>query len=183
MDSSKLKEIVEKAQDAVSNINDDSLKQIAFQKILDSLLTSNQTSSGQVTGAVAEIKQPSALTTQHIPENISEFFGQKNPKTHPDIVLTMAYYFHFKGTREFTVGEIIDTYNKVLIPKPRNPTDIINHNIRKSFIAKADKDKDSKQAYYITKYGLDYVNNSFSGKSKRFSSKRKKGNIDGKSSK
>ena len=183
MDSIKLKEIVEKAQDAVSNLKDDSLKQIAFQKILDSLLSSIPVLSGQSIETATEIKQAQPTALQHIPENISEFFGQKNPKTHSDIVLTMAYYFHFKKTREFTVGEVIEAYNKVMIPKPKNPTDIINSNIRKSFITKADKEKDSKQAYYITKYGLKYVNNNFTGESKRFSSKRKKGNVNGKNSK
>lgn len=183
MDSSKLKEIVDIAQDAVSGIKDDSLKQIAFQKILDSLLISVPAPSAHSTGNMMETRQEPITSSQNIPENISEFFGQKNPKTHPEIVLAMAYYFHYRGTREFTVGEVINAYTMLLIPKPKNPTDIINQNIRKSFIAKADKQKESKQAYYITKYGLDYVNNSFSGKSKRVLSKRKKGSIDGKSNK
>jgi len=175
-----LKEIVEKAQEAVSVVKDDSLKQIAFQKILDSLLGSTSVLCGQSMGTTPELRQAATPTSQHIPESITEFFGQKNPKTHPDIVLTMAYYFHFKGSREFTVGEVVNAYTEVLIPKPKNPTDIINSNIGKSFITKADKEKDSKQAYYITKYGLDYVNNNFSGKSKKMYSKKKKGNIDGK---
>lgn len=90
------------------------------------------------------------------------------------MTLTFAYYFHYNGDGDFNVEDIIQAYKKVLIPAPKNPTDIINQNIRKGFINKQDKQKDSKRGYHITKYGLDFVDNRYSGKSKAVYAPKKK---------
>ena len=175
MDTEKLKSIVDKAQQAVKDVKDESLKKIAFQKILDVLLITGQTAAPTHTAQYGqrEVSHASTLITTS-QGNLSEFFSEKGPKSHPDITLTFAYYFHYKGDGDFNVEDIIQAYKKVLVPPPKNPTDIINQNIRKGFLNKQDKQKDSKQAYHITKYGIEFIDNNFSGKSKAVYVKKKK---------
>jgi len=171
MGTKKLKSIVDQAQEAVQDVEDESLKKIAFQKVLDTLLNPVQTTPppGSSLGQVQKQTQDTTMG-----DNLSEFFTQKGPKSHPDMVLTFAHFFHYKGGGDFNVGDVISAYKKVLIPAPKNPTDIINQNIRKGFINKQDRQKDSKQAYQITKYGIDYVNNNYTGKSKAVHSPKKR---------
>ncbi len=168
-DKDDLKLLAEKAHQAVSDIKDEVLKKVAFEKILDSLLKQNQdqhiTQSQIVTPSI-EHHSFSDKAAGAISESLQEFFSKKNQKSHPDIILTVAYYYHFKGNQDFNVDEVNEAYSKILVPKPKNPTDIINHNIHKGFIIKVDKQKDSRQAYHITRAGIEYVKNNFTGKSK-----------------
>lgn len=164
METEKLKSIIDQAQEAVKDIADENLKKIAFQKILDTLLTPQQipVSSVQVSQQSPQVQN----SNSNLPANISEFVHEKNQKSHFNIVTSMAYYFHFNGGEDFNIEDIQDAYGKCLIPKPKNITDIINQNIRKSLILKADKPKNGKQAYHITKQGIEYVNSNFTLKPK-----------------
>lgn len=166
METEKLKSIINQVQEAVKDITDEALKKIAFQKILDTLMTPHQTQNQSVHVSPQSIPTQSGTPilgklNQDLPANISEFVHGQNQKSHFNIVTSMAYYFHFKGDGDFNIEGIQDAYGKCLIPKPKNITDIINQNIRKSLIIKADKPKNGKQAYHITKQGIEYVNSNF----------------------
>jgi len=173
MDAKKLKSAVDQAQEAVKDIQDESLKKIAFQKILDTLLTPPQASSAPVQEPYISPKSQTLVQSQEIAGNLTDLFAQKKPASHPDTALTIAYFMHFKGDGDFNVEDLLKAYSQLLIPKPKNPTDVINQNIRKRFIDKVNKQKNSKQAYHITKYGIDYVNNNFAGKSRSTVTKKK----------
>lgn len=171
METEKLKSIINQAQEAVKDITDESLKKIAFQKILDTLLIPTHTSS------VPTPMKPQAPSTQSftsplsgskplLSESISEFVHSTNQKSHFNIVLAMAYHFHYKEVGDFNIEDIHSAYEKCLIPKPKNATDIINQNIRKSAITKVDRAKDDKQAYHITKQGIEYIDSGFTAKLK-----------------
>lgn len=174
METAKLKSIIDQAQEAVKDITDESLKKIAFQKILDTLLTPTQVPATIFQSTPQAGITQTQVTTQNLTDSISEFVHSKNQKSHFNIVITMAYYFHFKGEGNFNVEELLESYGKCLIPKPKNATDIINQNIRKGLIIKVDKQKNGKQAYNITKQGIDYVNNNFTGKPKSSYTAKKK---------
>jgi hypothetical protein len=164
METEKLKSIVTQAQEAVAEISDEALKKIAFQKILDSLLMPSQTTIPLQ--SLSSAGSSAIVHNTNLSNNISEFVHEKNQKSHFNIVISMAYYLHFKGEGDFTIEDIQESYGKCLIPKPKNITDIINQNIRKSLIIKCDKEKNGKQTYHISKTGIDYVNSNFTLKSK-----------------
>jgi hypothetical protein len=166
MDEMYLKEIIKKAESAVEDIKDESLKKIAFQKVLDTLLTPISAPPTQNYKQNEPTQVSRMQYNSKSPENFSELYHDKNPKTHPDIVLTIAYFMHFKDNNDFSISDIIENYKKILVPAPQNPTDIINQNIRKGYINKMDRKKESKQAYHITKKGIECVNSDFGGKAK-----------------
>ena len=161
METEEIKNFVKQAEEAVQDIKDETYKQIAFKTVLEMLLVSNQ--KIQISSVKnLKINQKDINTTANIPNNITEFFAEKNPNSDPDNTVTIAYYYHYTGDGDFNVENLLNDYEKLSIPKPGNPTDIINKNIRKRFITKVDKQKNSKQAYHITKLGIIYVNNNFS---------------------
>ena len=168
--------LVEKAQAAVQNLKDENLKKIAFEKILESLLYPGSASPSErlVAHTPAMMKPTDNTSLQDTPDNFQEFFNQKNPDSHPNIILTYAYHSHFKGDGDFNVDDVMNAYDKILVPKSKNPTDIINTNIRKGFINKTDGKKNSKQVYHITKDGIDYINNDFQGKTKTIRAHKRK---------
>lgn len=167
MEQKELKDIIIKAQVAVEDVKDEELKKIAFQKILDSLLNKSHEDIKTINN------EPHQKEGVEEKIDISSLFSKKNPKSHPDIVLTIAYYFHYNKGGGFNIEDLLSSYKKLLIPKPTNPTDNINKNIRKRLIMKLEKEKDSKQSYQITKDGIDYVNNRFKGRLSTGYSKKK----------
>ena len=164
MDIEVLKKIVAQAQEAVKDVKEESLRKIAFQKILDTLLTPEipciplEPSSDLTTGKTRKAMEP---VSKQSDETISDFFNRKGPKTNTNMVLSFAYYLHYNGCSEFNLEDIIKAYRQLLIPPSSNPTDIINANIRSGYIQKLDKKKNSKQAYQITKNGIKFVDNNF----------------------
>lgn len=169
MEIEELKSAVEKAQEAVKGISDESLRKIAFQKVLDTLLASPVVQQHpQVPNIQTSISnaRTSTQSTGTIQESISEFINSKNQKSHFNLVLAMAFYIHFKVGEDFGIEDIRKGYKSCLIPEPKNITDIINQNIRKALIVKSDKQKDGKLSYHIAKQGIDYVNSDFKMKLK-----------------
>ena len=171
---SDLQAIVKKAEDAVRDIENEELRKIAFQKILDTLLLTLGQSASSQTQQMDPARESEANLQKTRQMNLAELFAVKKPQSYTDITLTIAYYLHYANQGDFTVEDVLITYGKLLIPKPQNPTDVINKNIRKRYISKLDKQKDSKQLYHVTTYGIDYVDNSFSGKSRFVSNPKKK---------
>lgn len=157
MEPNQLKNAVNDAQKAVEGIEDESLKKIAFQKVLDKLLNNQENNAESVS-----TKENFHPTETGMEEDISEFIHGKNLKSNTDIVVAIAYFYHFQKDEHFTVNEVKKIYKKVLIPLPKNPTDIINQNIRKGFVSKQDEKKEKKQAFHITRKGIEYVKKGFS---------------------
>jgi len=157
MDQTQLKQAVKEAQSAVEDITEDSLKKIAFQKILDKLLNNFGNSSSQT----ENITNKKSLEKPNTIGDISEFIYDNNLKSNTDIVIAIAYYYHYQNNAHFTVNDVIKTYKKVLIPLPKNPTDIINQNIKKGLVSKQDEKIEKRQAYHVTRKGIEYVDNGF----------------------
>ena len=91
MAKNNYKDIVAQAEKAVSSVSDPSLKQIAFQKVLDDLLKSTQEAEepvGPIKGSISPIKKKRENLrgsarggpTQYIQELIGDGFFKK-PKT------------------------------------------------------------------------------------------------------
>jgi hypothetical protein len=91
MAKNSYKDLVAQAEQAVSSVSDPSLKQIAFQKVLDDLLNSNRETE-EATAPAARAKSPAPSTreslrgaarggpTRYIQELIGDGFFKK-PKT------------------------------------------------------------------------------------------------------
>lgn len=86
-----------------------------------------------------KINDFSLTTTDTAPNergmSLSEFINQRKPRTHVEIILSMAYYmFKVRKKEYFTRADIDTCYSEARLPKPSNINDLINTNVRKGHI-------------------------------------------------
>jgi hypothetical protein len=94
-----------------------------------------------------------------IPPNMSvnEFFRRAKPDTHPARFVTAAYYLlHTGKSEQFSQADIVEIYQKLRQPQPKNPTDVMNQCIRKAHIIDAPS-QDKQKCWAITPLGERYV--------------------------
>jgi len=95
---------------------------------------------------------------QPLEASLVEFLKEKNPTSHNDGVIVFAYYLHkFKGLESYNVDDMHKCYSESRTPKPRNMNVTIDNNVKRGFLASAEKKKDGKKAWTITKTGEEYV--------------------------
>jgi len=96
--------------------------------------------------------------------SLVEFLNAKNPKSHPDKVVAMAYYLHhYRGVKIFTVDDINECYSEARISRSANLNATINKNIAKGYIMEAQEKKENKKAWMITQTGERYVESNLKG--------------------
>lgn len=97
--------------------------------------------------------QKEALTDQVVDATLVEFLDQKDPTTHDDRFLVIAYWLTVRNQQEqFQADDIISGYSKASESKPKNPTQHMTANVRRAFFQR------EKEGFYsITKSGIEYV--------------------------
>ena len=88
----------------------------------------------------------------------AQFFKKINARTAVDRVLAAGYYLEIiNGMENFTASEIRDTIQKkAKTQPPKNPSDLINNNIKKGYMMSAG-DKDGKMAFVLTSDGEEFI--------------------------
>lgn len=176
MTTEGLKGIADKAKEAVKHL-EEPYKSIAFKEFLRHMLLPERPPQ-----MIAPVTADRGRSTHEIPKSLSELLDEKNPQSHPDIVMVFAHYLFKSGLESFTIDDIVNCYSQVMIPRSKNPSDIINTNIRKHFIDKDDTKKGEKQRYLINMKGLEYVESFKTGARMAKSSKKEDGSKTGKKS-
>jgi len=94
-----------------------------------------------------------------IPETLVEFLDQKgNPQKHTELVAVFAYWlFKVEKMETFNVRDIVNCYDRTRRPKPSNPNQIINTNVRSHIFAEAGEKKEGYKAWVLTRIGEEIV--------------------------
>lgn len=105
-------------------------------------------------------KPPHISQPLSFPDSIMEFYNMKgSPKTHTDKAIIFAYWLSKKeGFVNYNYVDIETCYEKALIAKPGNTTDVMNRNQKKGFLL-VTTEKDNMKAWRITSSGEEYVEN------------------------
>jgi hypothetical protein len=92
-----------------------------------------------------------------IPQQIGEFLAGKDFESHPDKVVAMAY-FTFKTTEApINSSDIVESYGRARLPKPKNLSDVISTCIRRGHLVDVDERKNGQKAWHITATGERYI--------------------------
>lgn len=109
---------------------------------------------------VSQIGDKSTTVKKQV--SAAQFFKKVNARTAVDRVLAAGYYLEVLcGMENFTSAEIRDTIQKkAKTQPPKNPSDLINSNIKKGYMMSAG-DKDGKMAFVLTSDGEELIKASF----------------------
>lgn len=89
--------------------------------------------------------------------SLSQLMKPMALKTDINRVLIAGYYLeHYTDAEKFTAAEIRDTLKAAKQPPPKNPSDVINKNIKKGHMMPAG-DKDGKLGYVLTSDGEQVI--------------------------
>jgi len=92
---------------------------------------------------------------------LNEFLATKAPKSHPDRLTSIAYYYyHERGNQAISISDIVEAYARARIKKPQNISDVIGSCVRRGHLIDTDK-KDGAKAWLITKAGEVHVEEGF----------------------
>ena len=96
---------------------------------------------------------PSPLPQVKKRTSIAQFFRSISPKSAVDKALAVGYYLEKVDELEsFTAAEIRDKIKQAKEPPPKNPSDVVNQNIKKGHMMAAG-DKGGKMAFVLTTDG------------------------------
>jgi hypothetical protein len=130
-----------------------------------------------VEGKFEELKKDAQQTTAALPSpsgsqvpapstgnailsgSIVEFIKAKgDPRRHTDRMVLFAYWlFKKEKMSSYNIADIINCYDQARIPKPANPSDLMNQIQGQGFVTTAKEEKDGKKAWIITTTGEKYV--------------------------
>lgn len=151
------KEITEKfitAKELVSEI-EEPYQHLALEVVFRWLL-------GQVLGPVqamgamgAAIISPSMA--------LNEFLASRNPITHKDRVLLVAYYYLHSKNEPVTTSEFDEAYTSARMPRPKNLADTIAKCVSKGYLVDYRDGKEGKRAWQVTQTGEKYIQEKLGG--------------------
>lgn len=139
IDPSQIKEKIRQAEESVADMQDETLKKVAFETVLSAILAGSHGSAPSTKKSVARkpIKKRPATsrtanqsrqsqdrktTLQLDPKQLKElkeFFDQHAPKGTEEVVFTLAYFVHEKlKLQKFHIGDIHYVYQNLLPLKP-----------------------------------------------------------------
>ena len=151
-----LAEVLQKAVTVVSGI-EEQYRGAAFPFVLQSLMSvvhlpnSQSIQADKVTELETTLKLPTTMS-------VNEFFRKTGPDSHPGRFVCAAYYLlHINKVEHFNQADILGIYEKLRIPKPKNPTDVLNQCIRKVHIIDGPLTSDKQKSWVITPNGEKYV--------------------------
>ena len=87
--------------------------------------------------------------------SVNEFINSKGFKSQIDIAMGLIYFHEkCKGNMDFSSDELKQYFKEARIsPAPKNPSDVINKLVGKSFIMNGD----DKKRYFLTQSGITFV--------------------------
>ncbi|MEN2975166.1 MAG: hypothetical protein ABDH32_06285 [Candidatus Caldarchaeales archaeon] len=105
-------------------------------------------------------KQSSNIGIVKVGSSFTEFSSQINPQSHPQKVLSIAYYLYSREERDFTYDDIMNYYEQRRWSKPSNPRDVVSDLIKEGYIEESSK-INGKKAFKILEKGIKYVQSGF----------------------
>ena len=157
VDTQDIRDKIDLAQ-LLTRDRDEPFRSIAFWVVLDNLLKRGHDFATESQKVVdAEEKR-----TAEIPKNLNEFAATKQPKSHVERLLTIAYHSLHSGEETgINREEIFDGYARIRAGKPRNIHDVIAQCVKKGLLIESDSRKDGVKAWVVTPTGERYVENDF----------------------
>jgi hypothetical protein len=149
-----LTETLEKAVTIVNTI-DERYRDAAFPIILQTLVRDSKVSERNTQTAG---QQQAEETKLPISMSVNEFLHKAKPDTHPARFVCAGYYLlHTGKTAQFTIPDILEIYAKLRVPKPKNPSDVMNQCIKKAYIIDGQATTDKQKTWVITSEGDRFV--------------------------
>ncbi len=87
---------------------------------------------------------------------VNEMLANSKVSSHPDRVLTIAYYRFRKNKDGITTRDVLDAYGRSRLRKPQNIHDVIATCIRRGHLIDGDN-VDNSRSWLITPSGESYV--------------------------
>jgi hypothetical protein len=159
-----LTEQLQKATEILNTI-EDRYRDAAFPIILQALVQVG----GSPSSNGGQLAQDGGLAAQPAPRisptlSVNEFFHKARPDTHPARFVCAAYYLLHTGKAEqFTQADILEIYQKLREPQPKNPADVLNQCIRKAHIIDAPSSPDRQKRWMITPEGEKFTEGLLNG--------------------
>lgn len=139
-----LRAAIERAR-RLSEPETEPFRSIAFRTLLEHLLA-----HGPGAAESRSLEPPSGL-------GLNEFLAARNPETHPDRVLAIAYYQErYSGGPPVTTRDLVEAYQRARIKKPQNFPDVIATLARKGWLIEEGR-RDGHKAWGITSSGVQRV--------------------------
>lgn len=149
-------ELVTKAETAVNAIKDPELRRVAFERVLDDLLSAASTTKVKATASPA-----SPLATS-LDKGISvgEFIRRLGLKKHTDRVVAFGFYLEkYSGATEFSPADINRCYYDAKM-ETSNTSQMIIQNIKRGYVmlARSARSKGKgKKSYTLTNTGEQFI--------------------------
>ena len=147
MQDDSLRDAIARARHAVE-AEEEPYRSAAFTVILKYLL--NRGSSANA--APVETRPPAAGASAALGMQLNEFLALKSPKTHPERVTLIAYYYHHERNESITIKDVAEAYSRARVKKPQNVPDVIATCVRRGHLIDTEK-KDGFKAWIITQGG------------------------------
>ena len=145
---------LEKAVTIVSTV-EERYRDAAFPIILRALVGDSMISSKNAQTTEQQQAEESKLPASM---SVNEFFRRAKPDTHLARFVCAAYYLLHTGKAEqFTIPDVLEIYGKLRVPKPKNPSDVMNQCIRKAYIIDGQVTADKQKVWVITPEGEKFV--------------------------
>ena len=153
MNEKTLGEAIQKARDMADKLPEP-YRAPAFEVVLRHLL------GAEPAPRPPERPPGAGPTTPPAIGELNEFLAAKNPRSHPDRVVAIAYYFFRKNESGITTKDVIEAYGKARIKRPQNVHDVIATCVRRGLLVDTEK-KDDMRAWVATPTGDAYVEAGF----------------------
>lgn len=150
-------EITEKfieAKELVSEI-EEPYRHLALEVVFRWLLDQAPSLAPPISSVAAPTISPSMT--------LNEFLASKNPTSHKDRVLLVAYYYLYSKNEPVTRSEIDEAYSLARMRRPKNISDIISKCVGKGYFVDYRDGKEGNKAWQITQTGEKYVQEKLSG--------------------
>jgi hypothetical protein len=140
---------------------DEEYRQGAFPIILKTLINALEKGSARTTTAT----QTTPRENFQADMAVNEFFAIVAPETHTARFTCIAYYLlHSGNAEEFSVVDILSTYGKLRLGKPKNASDVMADCIKKAHFTDGPSTSAKLKMYVITPGGERFVEGFMNGK-------------------
>ena len=155
MQDDSLRDAIARARRAVE-AEEEPFRSAAFTVILEHLLNRGPS----VSAIPVQPWRPTAGASAVSGMQLNEFLALKSPKTHPERVALIAYYYHHERNESITIKDVAEAYSRARVKKPQNIPDVIATCVRRGHLIDTEK-KDGFKAWIITQAGDAAVEEGF----------------------
>lgn len=156
MDAASVKAAYEQAQGLVAEVREEPYHSIAFEVVFRRLLEGAGAFPVPSGG-----REPVSARPEIARVAMGEFLANTRASSYPDRLIAIAcYHLYARNDESVTRAEILDTFSKARIPKPKNLSDVIAQCVRKGHLMDAAEPKDGQRAWQVTQTGERYFRDS-----------------------